>query len=232
MLVRFSILSAASGSAGGVTATHGRSGQVLAARTVPTDPASPYQNAVRQIFAYLTGSWQTLTDAQRAAWTTYAANVPVTNRLGDTRYLTGHQIYIRNNAARLQAGLARVDDGPTVFVNDVLSYVYLTPNAGPNTLDMYVEVGDPWTIKPGGALLVYATRQSAGTVRYRKTPYRLAAVILAPLNPPAPRVFTPAAPFAIDDNQSNSIFTRFVVVTADGRLSAVDARGPTLIKTV
>lgn len=187
---------------------------------------------MRLIFGNLSIAWQTLTDTQRDSWATYAANVPVRNRLGDTIFLTGHTMYIRNNAARLQAGLPRVDDGPTVFAAALLSPVSLAPIGIFNNLNIIVNTADPWTLQAGGALLVYATRQNTRTVRFRKNPYRLITAILAPLVIPPARLFTPTFPFALDSTTFNAIFTRFVAVTADGRISAHEDRGPTTITDI
>jgi len=232
MRVRYSVLADASGSFGGLVASHNRAGQYIRTRVRPTNPSSPAQVQVRTIFANLATAWSTLTEAQREAWTTYALNVPVTGAFGEVQHLTGHQMFVRNNAARMQGGLDRVDDGPTTFAAVTLSHVFLTPNASPQTLDMFVQIGDPWTTELGGALLVYATRQSSPSVLYRKNPFRFVTAILGPFAPPAPRVFLPSAPFAMSSFPQNAIFTRFVAVSADGRLSHTDDRGPTLIVDV
>lgn len=231
MLIRYSILTAASGSLGGITASHGRSGQYARARTVPVDPASPFQNQVRIIFGNLSIAWKTLTNAQRSSWATYAANVPVRNRLGNTIFLTGHTTYIRNNAARIQAGLSRIDDGPTVFAAAVLTKVFVNPNGPPGLLESFFPVVDPWFTETGAAFLIYATRQNGQTVRFRRNPYRFAGAVLAPIEPAVPRVLIVPAPFALDDNFSNSIFVRYFIVTADGRMSPPVSEGPRLIKT-
>ena len=231
MLVRYSILAAASGSAGGNTASHGRSGQYLRARTVPTDPASPFQNQIRIIFGNISISWRSLTTAQRAAWATYAANVPVRNRLGDTIFLTGHTMYIRNNAARLQAGLDRVDDGPTIFsAVEIPDYAPSTKPLKPSlTFDLFADA--PWMNDPGAAMLVYATRQASGTTRYRRTPYRFAGAVIAIVAPPAPRAIDVDVPFALTDNGFNILFVKYLIVRADGRLSAPRETGSLLITT-
>ena len=115
MLVR-GILTTMSGSLGGITAARNKGGQYLRARVVPVDPGSPAQTTLRTIFASLNVAWQTvLTQVQRDAWITYAANVTVVNRIGETVNLTGQNMYVRSNTPRVQAGFARVDAGPTSF---------------------------------------------------------------------------------------------------------------------
>lgn len=229
MLIRYSILAAASGSIGGVTASHGRSGQYVRARTVPVNPSSPFQNQVRIIFGNLSIAWQTLTDAQRDSWATYAANVPVRNRIGDTIFLTGHTMYIRSNVVRIQAGLSRVDDGPTVFASLQLSTIQILPREGLQDFFTSFSVPDPWMTTPGAALVLYATRQTAGTVRFRKTSYRPSAFPLLAVLPPPPFNVSFVPPFRLDANGSNSIFARYVALLPDGRVSASTNTGPLLI---
>jgi len=66
--------------------------------------------------ASLTTLWtSTLTPAQRAQWAVYAAAIPVVDALGVSHYLTGLNHYVRSNLPRLQAGLARVDAGPSTL---------------------------------------------------------------------------------------------------------------------
>jgi hypothetical protein len=116
MKTKGALLGTMSGSIGGATASRNRGGQYFRQRVVPTNPNSAKQQAVRAIFAGLVNAWvNTLTQAQRDAWATYATNVPRTNTLGDQLVLTGQQMYIGANTARVQAGLSSVAAAPTTF---------------------------------------------------------------------------------------------------------------------
>lgn len=230
MLVRYSLLADASGSFGGLVASHGRSGQYIRTRVRPTNPSSSSQVEVRTIFANLSSTWSTLTDEQRDAWVTYALNVPITNALGDPLILTGHQMFIRSNAARLQAGLARVDAAPTVFSGVALSAITYIPVAASQALFVTITVADPWTTTAGAALLVYLTRQGSGTVRFRHLAYRfMGGPFVAPLTP-VPFDFAFGGIVRLDANGSNSIFIRSLVVLPDGRISPHLDTGPVLIE--
>lgn len=232
MLVRYSMLADASGSIGGLVASHNRAGQYLRTRVRPTNPSSPAQVQVRTIFANLSTAWATLTDDQRDTWVTYALNVPVTGVFGEPLKLTGHTMFVRSNAARQQAGLARIDNGPTIFAAPILSKVFVNANQQPvNLLETFIPTNDPWATEVGAAFLIYCTRQASGTVQYRRNPYRFAGATLAPFDPPPPRLSLIPAPFTMNDNGSNSVFVRYFIVRADGRMSAPVHEGPVLIKT-
>lgn len=112
-----------SGSLGGLTASHNKGGQYLRRRSVPTNPNTARQQAVRAKLTALTQAWNNvLTETQRQAWRDYAASTPRTDKLGQTITLTGQQWYIASNTPRLQqltsglsvAGDGRVDAAPTI----------------------------------------------------------------------------------------------------------------------
>ena len=85
MLIKSQLITQASGSIGGLVGSHNAGGMYFRARTIPVNPGSAAQIAVRNIVAQLTAAWTAdLTAAQRTAWQTYADNVPTTNRLGDS----------------------------------------------------------------------------------------------------------------------------------------------------
>lgn len=231
MRVRYSVLADASGSFGGLVASHNRAGQYLRTRVRPTNPSSPAQVQVRTIFANLATAWATLTDAQRDAWATYAINVPITGVFGEPLVLTGHQMFIRSNAVRLQVGLPRVDDGPTIFSAVEIPFLFPNANAAGPGIELFIFEEFPWTSEAGAALVVYNTRQQAGTVRYRRVPYRFASAAFGPLDPAGPQPFDSLSPFAFTDNGSNVVFGKYFVLRADGRMSIQRETGPLLIKT-
>ena len=105
MLIK-GIFTAISGSIGGVTGSHNKGGQYLRARTVPVNPNSLAQQRARADFTTAITGWGALSDAQRAAWNTFAGEQSWTNRLGDAMQLSGQQAYIACNSKILAAGLA------------------------------------------------------------------------------------------------------------------------------
>lgn len=225
MKVRFSILASASGSLGGIVASHNRGGQYLRARVVPTNPSSGPQVEMRTIFGNLASAWQTITAAQREAWTTYAINVPITDSMGDPLTLTGQQMYVRCNSARVQAGLARVDDGPVIFSLDSLSPVAITPSAAADGYSIVFESTDAWPDEDEAALLVFGSRELAETINFFKGPYRVQGLIAgdATTAPTSPDTSITSV-FGL--TEGNVVYNRVLSVRADGRISAVQFIGP------
>ena len=117
MQYKSQLLTQASGSVGGLTFSHNAAGLVCRARSIPVNVRSTAQSGVRAPFGALAVLWQSLTPAQKAAWREYAANVPLTGKMGDPIYVSGLNMFLRGNTPRLycQGGSHLVLDGPTTF---------------------------------------------------------------------------------------------------------------------
>ena len=109
-------ISQLSGSIAGNVFSRNRSGAYVRPRTKPVNPRSARQETIRAILSYLAEYWHgDLTSDQRAAWEVYAAAVPMTNRLGETIYLTGYNHFIRSNSVVNTYGGATIDDAPVTL---------------------------------------------------------------------------------------------------------------------
>ncbi len=118
---------AASGAVGALISSHCAQGQYLKSRVKNTNPRSTLQHIPRNALARLTNLWTSLlTSTQRDSWSTYAANVTWTNRLGDTVHLSGQMEFVRSNAPRIQGDILYGDpmsfplmgiiaDAPVIF---------------------------------------------------------------------------------------------------------------------
>lgn len=212
------MLTQMSGSLGGITASHNRGGLYLRARAIPVNPATPQQETVRQATSFLTDAWNnTLTAAQREAWTVYADNVPIANKLGNVGNIPGLAMYVRSNVPRIQAALPVVNDGPTNFTLGSFTEPSFGGDATADEVDVTFDNTDAWANEDDAALLVYASRPQNVTKVFFKGPYRLAGIIAgdsatAPTSPAAI-----AAPFAFVAGQRVFCFVR--ASRADGRLS-------------
>ena len=217
MLVR-GILTTMSGSLGGITAARNKGGQYLRARVVPVDPGTPAQTTLRTVFSGLAIAWQTLLSAaQREAWDTYAENVTVVNRIGETVNLTGLQMYIRSNVPRVQAGFARVDDGPVSFNLGEFTDISIAIVGGGALVSVTFEDTDAWVNEDDAALLVLTSREKAPTINFFKGPYRLAGSVdgSSTVPPTSPQDLTSDFTYTT----GNKGFAQVRVTRADGRLS-------------
>ncbi len=225
MLFKSATMTEASGSVGGIVASHNRGGMYFRARVIPTDPNTPQQALMRGVMAGLVVRWlTTLSAAQRAAWEVYAANIEVLGPLGDPLPLTGQQQFIRSNAPRLQTIAPLILDAPTIFNFGILSLTSITSatEAG-QTASVAYDNTDEWANIAGGFLFIYLPRPVNPTINWFRGPYRLAATVIGdPIPPVSPEVVT--VPFPIAAGQR--LYGRARASLADGRLTAEQFIGP------
>lgn len=149
-----------SGSQANTTASHNRAGQYYRNRRTPTQPVGTGRRGiVRANFSAASGFYGTLTPAQQAAWTAYAAMYPVRDALGQSIVLTGQQMCLAIQANLLNCGSAMNPVPPLSQVVPVLSSVAVTAtHAG------LVGVGLANTGVPADSILIaFSAPQSPGT---------------------------------------------------------------------
>lgn len=209
-----------SGTIGGKVYARNRGGTYIRGWAKPTNPNSPSQQRARSDFGTAVARWASLTDLQRAAWDTYAGNVAMTNRLGETVYLTGQQHFVRSYAAMTLAGLATVDTAPTIFSlpdpGDI-TVAGVEGVAGTGTVDVTFDDSQAWCSEDGAALLVLQSNEQAATINYFKGPYRFADAVLGD------SVTPPTSPSSIttvfDLTDGNKVFVFVRLLRVDGRVS-------------
>lgn len=230
MLFKVLLATDLSGKVGGIVASHNSGGPYFRAATIPTNPNTPQQVVVRNAVALLTGAWSSeLTQAQRDSWDLYAFNVPLTNRIGEQRNVSGLAMYVRSNVARIQILQARVDIAPAVFsIGFHTAPTMGNATAAGQTVDVSfatAQISDPWANEVGGSLLIYISRPQNAGIQFFINPYRFATFVAGDPIPPVSPV-TVAVPFVVVAGQR--LFGRFVSHRADGRVSAA-SRATTLV---
>jgi len=172
----------ARGKIGGVVATKGRFGAVVRTKVSPVQPRSTAQRNVRAGFTNESKGWSgELDDLKRAAWDSFARANPVKDVFGNTRILTGHQMYVRLNRVIVQCG------GTQILLPPLALSV-----TEPGTLSITAVAGTPGIVTatasnaPGAdecAEFWAAAPKSPGR-RFLGSAYRLIAV--APAGMPSP----------------------------------------------
>lgn len=218
-LIRYGEGQQRSGSMGATVYSRNRSGAYIRARTVPVNPNTDRQIQMRNIVRLLTIAWQNaLTALQREAWEVYAHNVTWLNHLGDSIKLTGLNHFMRSNSPRLQNGVARVDDAPTIF-NLATADQILAATASHATQQatiVYEDLAD-WASEDGAAEFFYGGLPQNASINFFGGPFRLIGVVLGDsITPPtSPLLATWPWPFA----EANRLWLRSRISRADGRLS-------------
>lgn len=204
---------------GGATASRNKGGQYFRRRAIPTNPSSTRQQVMRNGLAGLTQAWSnTLTAAQRAAWATYAANVPTTDVLGNTINLSGINWYVAANQPRLSAGKATVASGPTIFTLADLTPITITGVASTSIATVTFTNSDLWATLVGGFLNLQFSRPQSAGINYFKGPFRQGFTINGAVSPPTSPA-TGTMPFV--GAAGNQVFWQARAMNADGRISGL-----------
>lgn len=182
MLFKSEVVTQASGSVGGVTYSHTRSGMYRRARAIPVQPGTAQQLAAKNALAAAAAAWGALTDAQREAWGVYASNVPLINALGSPFLASGQNMYIRSQAPLNQLesafalGLAPYADAPPIFdLGD-----FTTPSFSADVvtgITVTLNTADAWASETESSLYVYQGRPFNATRNFFKGPFRLVGSI-------------------------------------------------------
>jgi hypothetical protein len=209
-----------SGSLGGNTYAHNRSGNYVRTRTKPVNPNTDLQTKVRAAMAFLTDRWsQTLTGAQRAAWNLYASNVVMKNRLGVDINLSGFNHYIRSNMIRKQTTTAIIDDGPVVFEIPASDPTYaITASEATQVVSNAFDITMDWATEAGAYMYFFQGVPQNPQRNFFNGPWRLSGALAGadpgPLASPKDR----PAVFAFAEGQRLWGYAR--ISRADGRLSS------------
>lgn len=206
------------GSIAGTTFARNRYGSYARARTKPTNYQSPLRSKIRSIMGQARDIWyDVLDDAGRAAWETYAANVPMKNRLGETQTFTGYNMFVRTVTAMMYHDLDPITAAPGLFSlaeqDDTLTVQGL---ADTQEISVGYNLDLPWAAEDGAYMLVYQGIAKDVTCNYFKGPWRKVGVIMAdPGKMVTPVEFDAAYPIAV----GQKIFAQARIVRADARLS-------------
>lgn len=214
MKYKSTLIAQGSGSVGGSTYSRNKGGSYIRNRSVPTNPNTGFQQTVRTFFKQCMNAWtNTLTAAQRTAWSTYAQNTPIIDSLGEARVIPDNAMYLRSNNSRLQAGLARVDNAPGIYDLGTFTQPTFTVAANGASVTAAFTAGDSWNAASGG-LLIYASRPQNSSINFFKGPFRLVGKITGVAT--SPQVFV--LPFPAGSTAS-CMFIKTVASQTDGRLS-------------
>lgn len=223
MKFKSEIVTQVSGSIGGTTYSHNRGGMYRRARSIPTNPDTSLQQASRNAFGMLAAYWRdTLSTAQRDAWSNYAEQSPIVDKLGDPLVLTGQQMFIRSNQPRARAGEALVAAGPTTSGVGVLTpaSTYNLDNFGGSNFLLPFDNTDAWAGESGGFLMAQISDQFGASINFFKGPYKLLGAVAGAGTPPTSGTSF-ANPWGTAFDETRFVFLRLCASGADGRLTNV-----------
>jgi len=206
------------GSIAGNTHSRNSSGNYIRARTTPVNPNSTRQNVIRAAMATASNTWSnSLTPAQRTAWGLYAANINMTNRLGETILISGRSQYLRSNMCRLNSNLGARNDGPTLLTLPSADSAFsVVANVGAQTLTVTFDDTQDWAGESSAHMIISMSQPKHSAVNFIGGPFR---VVIALNGSASSSLSSPATigslPYVISADQ---------VVGFTGRISRNDGR--------
>ncbi len=225
MLFKSEIVTQVSGSIGGTTYSHNSAGMYRRSRTIPVNPNSTDQQAVRNNLTELAQAWgQTLTSAERTIWTNYAENNPVTGKLGDPLILSGQQMYIRCNAVILRGGIVRVDDGPQTDGLAMLTTPVSTISIAAGTISTAFTNTDAWANAVGGGLNIQTSRFLGNGINFSRGPIRINDTVVGDPTPPvspSTRAGTAFGQSVAAATVGQKLYIQYTAFQDDGKISAM-----------
>jgi hypothetical protein len=219
MKFKSAVYSQASGSIGGQTFSHNKGGMYVRSRGLVKQTNTPAQQAVKSALSSLTSAWNdVLEGGDRASWVAYAKNTPMLNTLGDSRQVSGLNMFLRYNVPNIQTGGAMLQAGPSI--NNLGAFTPptgLTAAAPDTSFHLTANLGDPWTEVPGSNLLVFISRAQNATITYFKGPFQFAGKVPASAVTSA---ITLVNPYGLEFVAGSQYFVRTEVAYGDGRLTS------------
>lgn len=199
-----------SGSLANQTASHNRAGQYLRNRRTPVNVVGTGRRAfIRSAFAAASSAWGALTAVQQNAWIAYANEYPVTDALGQSITLTGHQAFVGIYTQCVNCGLALPTLPPAT--NAVYTPTILTFPPNETTTPAFTIT---FTAGPAGSILLEAFSQQYGAgVNFNGTWWQLVASVATNVSTNALAGYT--AHFGTLQT-GKKIFGKFTPVNASG----------------
>ena len=106
------VVSDIKGTSGGTVFSANKGGNYTRRYKKPTNRNSEKQHAVRSAFGSMTGAWRTLTELQRSSWNEGAVHFPMMNKLGESKILSGQQLFNKLNNNLIQLGQSILETCP------------------------------------------------------------------------------------------------------------------------
>lgn len=220
------IISEIRGTIASTTFSKNASGAIIRNRVTPINRNTTAQSNQRQIFANISSSWRGLTQAQRDSWIEATPDFPYQDSLGQTKFLTGAQLFQKLNLNIIQLGGTMIEEAPaqTSFPDFAVGTV-----AGTTTTLTAAFTPDP--IPAGFSAFFYATRPlSAGKQFVSKSDFKLVQIEDAAAISPADLFTSYESKVAsLGDASGKKVFVEMRLVETASGIASTASRGVVII---
>lgn len=184
MLIQFSGIGivAGSGKLNGTVMAKNKGGAYARVKITPVNPQTTAQQNTRNILSTWSQGWRGLTQTQRDGWNTAAASFPYVDRFGNSRQLSGQQLYVKLNSNLNYANAAGIDDAPAPVEIPALTTVSVTADESTAAVTLTFA---PTPVPADFALIVRAAGNVGQGKTFVKNLYRNVSVLDAAATSPA-----------------------------------------------
>jgi len=124
------IASSINGSVGGTTFQRNRYGSTVKNKPTIVDPNWPKQNDNKLRLQQQVTRWRNITNAQRAAWNTWATTYPQPTRLDPTKYLNGFNLFVAWHMQEAMMLPNTIQTNPDFALYSITSFDVAVQNIG------------------------------------------------------------------------------------------------------
>ena len=195
-----------------------KSGMCFRNLVTPANPKTSAQQGVRSTMSALATAWgSVLTAGERAGWEAYAATLEFTSKLGTPYTISGFAAYCGANAARIVAGLSRIDTQPVVGGFATFTTPTVTFTISDDKCNVAYTNTDDWAGEVGGAMTVRVCPIGFSRgIGFYEGPFQYIGKVTGAATPPtSPEALAMGYDVVADTQYAAAIR----VVRADGRYS-------------
>lgn len=143
-----------SGKLNGTVFSKNKGGHYMRSKSMPSNPKTTFQSLVRARFGAIAQLWGALTEAQRDAWRAMASEFPYTNRLGDTKILSGFALHQKLNTNLAVIGQPAISDPPEPITPPGLVSLGITASGSAGEFGVTGEIAQSVASTPYNAVIM------------------------------------------------------------------------------
>jgi hypothetical protein len=111
-----------------------KGGAYVRTKVTPVNPQTTSQQNARNRLSTQSQAWRGLTELQRQGWIDAAPNFPYTDIYGNSKQLSGFQLYVKLNSNLSLIGEPSIDDAPSPVAIPALELASVTADDSANTV--------------------------------------------------------------------------------------------------
>jgi len=203
-----SIVTEGSGKLNGNVITKNHYGSFIKQNHTPINPGSPRQITVRSNFNTVVKAWETLSDSNRFQWNNRVYDFPYSDKLGETRLLSGYGLFVKLNMIRINLSLSLLTVPPLKNEFPIWSFIDCQAFSYSNKVFIFASPSLP----AGFRLQVFASPQVSASINYMHWDYRFINSIEYGQSFPFELSSTYAAVFPASLITGNVIFVKIRII--------------------